>query len=76
MTYALEQEDSLLNKGLNNSFLNYKGCFSSEFKIPFHRFVSRQNKLFQMMVSERFLKQCEAEAFLKFNSCFSTEFGR
>ena len=26
-TNALEQEDSLLNKGLNNSFLNYNGCF-------------------------------------------------
>ena len=26
-TNALEQEDSLLNKGLNNSFLNYNKCF-------------------------------------------------
>ena len=26
-TNALEQEDSLLNKGLNNSFLNYNSCF-------------------------------------------------
>ena len=26
-TNALEKEDSLLNKGLNNSFLNYNGCF-------------------------------------------------
>ena len=24
---ALEQEDSLLNKGVNNSFLNYNRCF-------------------------------------------------
>ena len=33
-------------------------------------------KLFQMIVSDEFLKQCEIEAFLKFNSCFSTEFAR
>ena len=26
-TNALEQEDSLLNKGLNNSFMNYYRCF-------------------------------------------------
>ena len=28
-TNALEQEDSLLNRGLNNSFLNYDRCFFS-----------------------------------------------
>ena len=33
-------------------------------------------KLFQMTVSDEFLKQCETEAFLKLNSCFSTEFAR
>ena len=33
-------------------------------------------KLFQMIVSDEFLKQCETEAFLKFNSCFSAEFVR
>ena len=33
-------------------------------------------KLFQMIVSDEFQKQCETEAFLKFNSCFSTEFAR
>ena len=41
-TNALEQEDSPLNKGLNNSFLNYNSCFVSKFKIPFHTFVIRQ----------------------------------
>ena len=75
-TNALEQEDSLLNKGLNNSFLNYNRCFFSKFKIPFHTSVIRQPKLFQMIVSDEFLKQCETEAFLRFNSCFSTEFAR
>ena len=25
---------------------------------------------------DEFLKQCDTEAFLKFNSCFSTEFAR
>ena len=50
-------------------------CFS-KFTIPFHRSVIRQPKLFQMKVSDKFLKQCETEAFLKFNNCFSTEFAR
>ena len=31
-TNALEQEESLLNKGLNNSFLNDNGCFFVRFK--------------------------------------------
>ena len=44
---ALEQEDSLLNKGLNNSFLNYNRCFFSKVKIPFHTFVIRQTQLIQ-----------------------------
>ena len=48
----------------------------SEFKIPFHRFVIKQYKLLQMIISDEFLKQCEIEAFLKFNSCFSAEFAR
>ena len=50
--------------------------FFSKFKIPFHRFVIRQPKLFQMIVGDEVLKQCETEAFLKFNSYFSTEFAR
>ena len=29
-----------------------------------------------MIVSGEFLKQCETQAFLKFNSCFSTESAR
>ena len=29
-----------------------------------------------MIVRDEFLKQCETEAFLKFNSYFSTEFAR
>ena len=29
-----------------------------------------------MIVSDEFLKQCDTEAFFKFNSCFSTEFER
>ena len=41
-TNALEQEDSLLNKGLNDSFLNYRRFFFSKFKISFHTFVIRQ----------------------------------
>ena len=47
--------------------------FFSKFKIPFHTFVIGP-KLSQMIVSDEFLKQCETEAFLKFNGCFSTEF--
>ena len=50
--------------------------FFSEFKIPFHTCVIRQPKLFQTIVSDEFLKQCETEAFLKFYSCFSAEFAR
>ena len=50
-------------------------CFFSKFKIPFHTFVIQDRpKLFQMIVSDEFLKQCETESFLKFNSCLSTEF--
>ena len=45
-----------------------------KFKIPFHRFVIGQPKLFQMIVSDEVLKQRETKAFPKFNSCFSTEF--
>ena len=44
-TSSLEQEDFLLNKGLNNSFLNYNWCFFSKFKIPFHTFVIRQTQI-------------------------------
>ena len=29
-----------------------------------------------MIVSDEFLIQCDTEAFLKFNSCFSSEFER
>ena len=50
--------------------------FFSKFKIPFHTLVIRQTKLFQMIVSDEFLKQRDTEAFLKFDSCFSTEFER
>ena len=42
VTNALEKEDSLLNKGLNDSFLNYNRFFFSKFKIPFHTFVMKQ----------------------------------
>ena len=45
-TNALEQEDSLLNKRLNNSSLNYNGCFFPKCKIRFHRFVIRQPNYF------------------------------
>ena len=38
----IEQEDPLLNKGLNNSFLNYNRCFFSKFKVIFHTFVIKQ----------------------------------
>ena len=41
-TNALEQEDSLLNKELNNSFLNYNRCFFSKFKILIHGFVIKK----------------------------------
>ena len=50
--------------------------FFSRFKISFYRFVIRQPKLFQMIVSDEFLIQSETEASLKFNSCFCTEFAR
>ena len=51
-------------------------CSFSEFKVPFYGFVIRQPKLFQMIVSDEFMKMFESEVFLKFNSCFSTEFVR
>ena len=70
-TNALEQEDSLLNKGQNNSFLNNNRRFS-KFKIPFYTFVIDRPRLFQMIVFDDFLKHCDTEAFLKFNGCFST----
>ena len=44
-TNASEQEDYLLNKGLNNSFLNYNRCFFSKFKIPFYTFIIRQTQI-------------------------------
>ena len=50
----------------NNSFLNYNRCFFPIFKIPFHMFVKLDRpKSFIMIVSDEFLK---------FNSCFPTEF--
>ena len=77
-TNALDLEDSLLNKRLNNSFLNYNRFFSRffspEFKILSYVCNLDRPKLFQMIVSDQFLKQRETEAFLKLNSCFSTEF--
>ena len=36
-TNALEQEDSLLNKALNNSFLNYNRCFFFNSRLLFIR---------------------------------------
>ena len=75
-TNALEQEDSGLNMGLNNSFLNYNRCFFLNSKFLFICLLLDRPKLFQLTVSDEFLKQCETEAFLKFNSCFSTEFAR
>ena len=44
-TNASQQEDSLLNKGLNNSFLNCNRRFFSEVKIPFDTFVIRQTQI-------------------------------
>ena len=70
-TNALEQEDSLLNKALNDSFLKHNMFLFSKFKIPFHAFVIRQT---QIIPNDEFLKQCDIEAFLKFNGCFSTGF--
>ena len=43
--------------------------FFSKFKIHFHTFVIRQTQLFQMMVSDEVLKQCDTEAFVKFDNC-------
>ena len=48
--------------------------FFSKFRISFHTFVLDRPKLFQMIVSDEFLKQFETEAFQTFNRCFSTEF--
>ena len=70
-------DDSLLNKGLHISFSNHNRCFclfvfliQASFSYVCNMFV------FQMIVSDEFLTQCDTEAFLKFNSCFSTEFER
>ena len=41
-TNALDQEDYLLNNGLNNFFLNYKQVCFSKFKISFHTYIIRQ----------------------------------
>ena len=43
-------------------------------RLLFIRLQSDKSKLFQMIVSDEFLKQFETEAFLKCNGCFSTEF--
>ena len=40
-TNTFEQDDSLLNKGLNNFFL----VLFSKFKIPFHTFLIRQTQI-------------------------------
>ena len=66
-TNALEQEDSLLSKGLLIKFfcLHYNRCFFSKFKILYHMFVIYiidRTKLLQMIVSNEFLKHCEREA--------------
>ena len=44
-TNALGQEDSPLNKGVNNSFRIITDVSSSKFKIPFHAFVTRQTQI-------------------------------
>ena len=44
-TDALEQEDSLLKKGLNNFFLNYNRWYFPKFKIPFHKFIIKQSQI-------------------------------
>ena len=79
-TDVLEQEDSLLNKGLNNSFLKLSQaffvCFFINPSFLFTRLELDRPRLFQMIVSDEFLKQRDTEAFLKFNSGFSTEFAR
>ena len=75
-TNVLEQEDSILNEGLDNSFLNYNRCFFPNSRFLFIRLYLDRPRLFQMIVSDEFLKHCDKEAFLKFNSCFSTEFAR
>ena len=49
-------------------------CTDIRMVVPFDMFLIRQIQLFQMIVSDEFLKQCDTEALLKFNSCFSTEF--
>ena len=61
-------------KSQGPAFLKY--VFFPKFKNPFHLYYLDRRKLFQMIVSDEFLKQCETEAFLKFNSSFSTEFAR
>ena len=69
-TNALGQDDSLLNKGLDNSFLNYNGCDFSQFNIAFYTFVIRQTQITAVVVSDEFLKQCGTGACLKYNGCF------
>ena len=39
-------------------------------------FVIRQTQIISNDSSDEFLTQCDTESFLKFNSCFSTEFER
>ena len=49
--------------------------FFPKFKIPCNKFdLFDRPKLFQMILSDKFLKQSDTETFLKFNNCFSTEF--
>ena len=69
-----------LRSGKNNLLNFYKKMFLkmcvffSNLRFLFVRLYLDRPKLFPMIVSDEFLKQCETEAFLKLNSCFSTEF--
>ena len=53
-------------------FLKICFCFLN-LRFLFIRLYLDRPKLFQVSVSDEFLKQCETEAFLKFNSCISTD---
>ena len=67
-TNALEQEDS--------PFWIITGVFLLNSRFLFIRVYLDRPRLFQMIVSDEFLKQCDTEALLKFDGCFSIEFAR
>ena len=74
---ASEQEESLLNKGLNNTFLNYNRCvFFLNSRFLFIRLLLDRLKLLHMIVNDELFETMRDRSIFGFNSCFSTEFAR